>query len=311
MNDSEAQPATPGTYGEPPRAFRLPESTTVGAVRLQVADLTRSLGYYQDVLGLRVLERGPGHAALAVHGEDRILVHLVEEPGTQSAGRHARLGLYHYAILLPDRASLARFVRHLADQNVAAGAGDHLVSEAFYLSDPDGLGIEVYADRPRDTWRRVGRELQMATDPVDVGGLLTAAGESRWAGMPAGTVMGHVHLHVGDLTRAAAFYAEGLGFDRTTWSYPGALFLGAGGYHHHVGVNTWAGSAAGAGPGEARLLEWTLELPDTTSLAALHANLAAGGHTSERLADDSFVARDPWGTQVRVRTGGLEPLPVS
>ena len=303
MNARGTQPATPGSYGEPPRAFRLPDATAVGAVRLQVADLTRSLPYYQDVLGLRVLEQGSGHAALAVHGEDRVLVHLDEEPGTQPAGRHPRLGLYHYAILLPDRASLARFVRHLADQRVDAGAGDHLVSEAFYLKDPDGLGIEVYADRPRESWRRVGRELQMATDPVDIGNLLETAGEARWAGMPAGTVMGHVHLHVGDLTHAAAFYAEGLGFDRTTWSYPGALFLGAGGYHHHVGVNTWAGSAASAGPGEARLLEWTLELPDVTSLAALHSNLAGAGHPAERPADDTLVARDRWGTQVRVRAG--------
>ena len=181
------------------------------------------------------------------------------------------------------------------------GAGDHLVSEAFYISDPDGLGIEVYADRPRASWRRVGRQLKMATDPVDVQGLLATAGDVPWTGMPAGTVMGHVHLHVGDLDRAAAFYADGLGFDKTTWSYPGALFLGAGGYHHHVGVNTWAGAGAQpAGPDDARLLEWTLALPDAGAVAATYASLDAAGYTVERSADDAFVTRDPWGTAVRV-----------
>jgi catechol 2,3-dioxygenase len=311
MNDGDVQPATSGTYGEAPPGFRLPDSTTVGPVRLQVTDLTRSLPYYEDILGLRVIAREAGHAALAAQGGDRILVHLVEVPGEQPAGGQGPLGLYHYAILLPDRASLARFVRHLADHDVAAGAGDHLVSEAFYLRDPDGLGIEVYADRPRDTWRRRGRELQMATDPVDVSDLLIAAGESRWTGMPAGTVMGHVHLHVGDLARAAAFYAEGLGFDRTTWSYPGALFLGAGGYHHHVAVNTWAGAVATAAPGEARLLEWTLELPDAANVLEMHANLTAGGHASELMGDGTLVARDPWGTQVRVNAGVRAQLSLS
>ena len=203
--------------------------------------------------------------------------------GSQPIARRARLGLYHFAILLPDRPGLARLVRHLSSTGIHVGAGDHLVSEAFYISDPDGLGIEVYADRPRASWRRVGRQLKMATDPVDVQGLLATAGDVPWTGMPAGTVMGHVHLHVGDLDRAAAFYADGLGFDKTTWSYPGALFLGAGGYHHHVGVNTWAGaSAQPAGPDDARLLEWTLALPDAGAVAATYASLDAAGYTVER-----------------------------
>ena len=141
----------------------------------------------------------------------------------------------------------------------------------------------------------------MATDPVDVQGLLATAGDVPWTGMPAGTVMGHVHLHVGDLDRAAAFYADGLGFDKTAWSYPGALFLGAGGYHHHVGVNTWAGPGAQpAGPDDARLLEWTLALPDATAVAAVHASLEAAGYDVEH-SGDAFVTRDPWGTAVRVR----------
>ncbi len=176
------------------------------------------------------------------------------------------------------------------------------MSEAFYLQDPDNLGIEVYADRPRDQWRRVGRELMMATDPIDMPGLVAAAGDAQWSGMPAGTEMGHLHLHVGDIAGAEAFYAEALGFDRTVWEYPGALFMGAGGYHHHLGTNTWAGSGAGAaGPDDAQLLEWTMEFPDEGSRELGVRSLEGAGHPVVR--DDSGVsARDPWGTKVRLDT---------
>lgn len=297
-----AQPAAPGSYGEAPRAGRLPDATHLGPVRLQIADLRRALGFYQDVLGLRVLEAEAGGALLGAHGDGRVLVELNERRGAVPSPRGARLGLYHYAILLPDRASLGRLVRHFADAGVHAGAGDHLVSEAFYLTDPDGLGIEVYADRPRSSWRRVGRELMMATDPVDVADLLRAAGDGRWTGMPAGTVIGHVHLHVGDLARAAAFFSEALGFDRITWSYPGALFLSAGGYHHHLGTNTWAGpGATSPSAEEARLLEWTVELPDANAIAEAARRLADAGYPAERVADGEVVATDPWGTGVRLR----------
>jgi catechol 2,3-dioxygenase len=298
-----AQPATPGSYGEPPRGpWRLPGETRLGRVRLQVADLARSLRFYQEVLGLRVVEQEPGHAALAAHGDDRVLVELGERPGLRPAGQPARLGLYHFAILLPNRASLARLVRHLADTGVPAGAGDHLVSEALYLHDPDGLGIEVYADRPRSTWRRIGRELMIATDPVDMDDLLASGGDAPWTGMPAGTTIGHVHLHVGDVLQGAAFFSDALGFDRITWSYPGALFLGAGGYHHHLGTNEWAGRGAQpAGDGDARLLEWTLELPDEGAVAEAARALEGAGHSAEREGGD-VVTADPWGTQIRIRT---------
>lgn len=226
---------------------------------------------------------------------------LRERPGAASAGRPPRHGLYHYALLVPDRSALGALVRHLAASGVRFGAGDHLVSEAFYLNDPDGLGIEVYADRPRDAWRRVGRELAMATDPVDVEGVLAAAEGRTWTGMPAGTVLGHVHLHVGDVERAAAFFGEGLGFDRTVWSYPGALFFGAGGYHHHVGANTWAGpGAVAAGDGDARLASWTIEVPDPDDVAAVSAQLTERGFAPRRDGAE-VVVDDPWGTTVRVR----------
>ena len=298
-----AQPATPGSYGQPPRGFRLPDATRLGQVKLQVADLARSLAYYEGTLGLRTIARSANSATLAAFGDDRPLVELHERAGARPMTQRGRLGLYHFAILLPDRAALGRFVRHLGEMGVRAGAGDHLVSEAFYLTDPDGLGIEVYADRPRDSWRRVGRELMMATDPVDVRGLVATAGDTPWSGMPAGTVMGHVHLHVGDLARSGAFYNEALGFDRIVWSYPQALFMGAGGYHHHLGTNTWAGQGAESPTADdARLLEWTIIVPDVASVEQVGASLRAANLAFERDGDD-LVTRDPWGTQVRVRVG--------
>ena len=302
-----AQPAVPGSYGEAPPGFRLPDATRLGAVRLQVSDLERSLAFYQETLGLRVRRRDGAAAVLAAHADDATLVELHERPGARPAPHRGRLGLYHFAILLPDRPALGRFVGHLGEIGARAGAGDHLVSEAFYLQDPDNLGIEVYADRPRSAWQRVGRELMMATDPVDVEGLVAAAGEMPWTGMPAGTAIGHVHLHVGDLAAGAAFFHEALGLDRTVWHYPGALFLGAGGYHHHLGTNTWAGPGARPpAPDDARLLEWNIELPDAASLAAAEASLRDAGHPAERepsaSGEEALVTRDPWGTQIRIRT---------
>ena len=171
-----AQPATPDSYGRPPRDYRLPEGIRLGPVRLQIADLDRSLAFYETTLGLRVLDRRGSHAVLGAHDSDTALVMLQERPGARAAPRRSRLGLFHFAILLPDRPSLGRFVRHLAGDGCSSGSADHLVSESLYLQDPDNLGIEVYADRPRSTWRRVGRELMMATDPLDVRGLEHAAG---------------------------------------------------------------------------------------------------------------------------------------
>jgi catechol 2,3-dioxygenase len=283
----------------------LPERTTLERVVLQVASLARSVAYYEQVLGMRRVGGGT-HALMAAQGDDRVLVELRERTGVAPVPRRGRTGLFHFAILLPDRASLGRFVRHLGEIGAQAGAGDHLVSEAFYLTDPDGLGIEVYADRPRETWRRRGRELMMATDPVDVTGLVAFAGSEPWRGMPAGTVMGHVHLHVADIARASAFYSDALGFDRMGWSYPGALFLAAGGYHHHLGTNVWAGSGARPpGPDEAQLLEWTIVVPTTAEVSAVADRLGAAGAAVERAAGgDAVLVRDPWGTPVRIRTAG-------
>jgi len=282
---------------------RLPATTRVGGVRLAVTDLERSVAFYRRVLGMSVLEDAAGRAERAALGPagGGALVELHEHPGAAPVPRRGRLGLFHFAILLPDRSALGRFLRHLGELGVRPGASDHLVSEALYLNDPDGLGIEVYADRPRSEWRERSGELVMATEPLDTKSLLDAAPTSRaWDGMPAGSTMGHVHLHVGDLDQASAFYHEALGLDRTVWSYPGALFLSAGGYHHHLGLNTWAAGATPAGEGDARLLEWELIVPTAADADEALGALEAAGHAVQRVAGGGLV-RDPWGTALRVR----------
>jgi catechol 2,3-dioxygenase len=226
------------------------------------------------------------------------MLELHERPGARPVPRRGRLGLYHFAILLPDRAALGRFVAHLGRLGAYAGMSDHLVSEAVYLTDPDGLGIEVYADRPRSTWRHDDRQLRMATEPLDVDDLLRAAGGVAWTGMPAGTVIGHVHLFVGELATAAAFYHEAIGFDKVVWSYPGALFLSAGGYHHHLGTNTWAQHAPVATEEDARMLEWEIVLPDEREIALVAESLERGGYTVAR-GERAATVVDPWGVRVR------------
>jgi catechol 2,3-dioxygenase len=299
MTPDDARQFDPG-YGEPPEGHRLPPASRVGVVRLQVADLERSTEYYGRVLGMRSIGGGAGSAVLGPHGEDVPLIELHELAGASPVPARGRLGLYHFALLLPDRASLGRFVDHLSRIGARAGASHHLVSEALYLHDPDGLGIEVYADLPREQWRHRGRELEMDSRPLDMQDLLRAGGGAEWTGMPAGSRIGHVHLHVGDLERATDFYHRGVGLDRMVWSYPGALFLAAGGYHHHLGVNTWAANAAPAGEGDARLLEWEILVPAEGDADAVAASLRSAGFEA-RLEGGEVTASDPWGTQLRVR----------
>jgi catechol 2,3-dioxygenase len=299
------RPATPGTYGEAPRGYRLPHGTRLGPVHLQIADLARSLRFYEAALGLRVLDREGPRAVLAARADDVPLVELHERPGAREVPLRGRTGLFHFALLLPDRASLGRLVQHLWETSVRFGSADHLVSESLYLQDPDNLGIEVYADRPRGTWQRVGRELMMATEPLDLPGLVRAAHTTSMSGLPAGTVMGHVHLHVGDLALASAFFSEAIGFDRTVWHYPGALFLAAGGYHHHLGTNTWAGTGATPPTDEdAQLLAWSIALPGSEALDAVSRNLLRAGQPLDHggTADGGLVrvTHDPWGTRIRL-----------
>ena len=264
---------------------------------MQVSDLARAVTYYEQVIGLRAYETTSDTAVLGPHHAETPLVTLRTRRGLTPSRRGA-FGLYHFAILLPDRGSLGRFATHLTTQNVRVGMADHRVSEAFYLWDPDDLGIEVYADRPRNTWQHRDREVVMTTDPLDMEGVLVAAGGRRWDGMPPGTTIGHVHLHVGNLADAEAFYHRGLGFDKMNWTYPGALFLAAGGYHHHLGTNVWA-QGPSAKEHEARLLEWELRMPQAEDAAAAAENLRAAGYAAREDGQDR-VAADPWGTQLRV-----------
>lgn len=285
-----------------PPEYRLPDQTHIGRVKLQVADLGRSIEYYRDVIGLRVLNRSGHVATLGGHGDDTPLLELHERRGVSPVPRRGLLGLYHFAILLPDRPSLGRFLQHVADLGLSPGMSDHFVSEAIYLQDPDNLGIEVYVDRPRSEWKEEDGQLAMTTIPLDVRSVLHAGEGQPWTGAPEGTRIGHVHLHVGDIPRAEAFYHAALGFDKTVWSYPGALFLSAGGYHHHLGTNTWARGAPAASEDDARLLEWELIVPGTNDVEGVAKSLEANGQSPTR-ESRGIVVQDPWGTQLRVRQG--------
>ena len=286
------------SYGIAPPGFRLPDAAHVGAVRLQVSDLRRSIEYYEQVLGLQVNSSARDTVTLVAHDGDRPLVMLQTQSGVRPARRGA-FGLYHFAILLPERAALGRFAAHLSGLGVRVAMADHLVSESLYLWDPDGLGIEVYADRPQSTWRHNERELAMATDPLDIESVIGAGAGDTWDGAPMGTTMGHVHLHVGGLDAAEAFYHRALGFDKTLWSYAGALFLSAGGYHHHLGTNIWSPGPSPS-PDQAQLLEWEVIVPTDDDVAAVGRSLRDAGYRAEDAADGVTTA-DPWGTRVRIR----------
>ncbi len=302
MTDTDPQdPAAAGAapYSIPPAGFRLPAGLRLGPVRLQVAHLERSIRYYGRVLGLRATDRTAAEATLTAQDDSAALVVLRERQGAAPVPRRGRLGLYHFALLLPDRAALGRLVAHLRAEREYAGSADHLVSEALYLTDPDGLGIEVYADRPRSTWRMHGPALAMATDPLDLDDLVRAGGSQPWTGLPAGTRMGHIHLYVNDLETASGFYHAGLGLDRIQLKFPGAMFMSAGGYHHHLGTNTWAAGAPPATDADARLLDWTLRLPKPADVEAAARSLTQAGHQVRRESTDA-VADDPWGITVRI-----------
>lgn len=290
---------TESTRGIRPRRYRLPDETRLGRVRLQVADLERSVRFYDRVVGLRAITRTSDTVTLGAHGDARVIVELRQYAAARPVPKRGLLGLYHFAILVPDRAALGRFIGHLTDLGVRAGMSDHAVSEAVYLTDPDGLGIEVYADRPRDAWRFDELEIFMTTARLDAGSVIRAAGGQTWSGMPAGTVLGHVHLYVDDIDKAASFYHHALGFDKVVWSYPGALFMSAGGYHHHLGTNTWASGAPRATDADARLLEWEIVVPTEADADRAAASLQAAGYPAKK-HQKGWLALDPWGTGLRL-----------
>ena len=244
------------------RVSSLPDDTCLGSVRLRVSDLERQVGFYRDVLGLRLLAAEGGSVSLGAGDDGAALLVLDEAPGAPAPPPRSP-GLYHVAYLLPRRSDLAAAVVGLRARGWRFdGFADHAVSEAAYLSDPEGNGIELYADRPREDWRVVGGETYMTTAPLDLGGLLA---EALGAGerLPVETVVGHVHLKTSSLAAAEAFYVGRLGFAVTTRTYPGALFVAAGGYHHHVGLNVWTSREAAPPPqGSRGLVSFELVVPD-------------------------------------------------
>ncbi len=271
--------------------------THMGPVALTVADLARSRRYYTERIGLRALEEGESELVLGVHA--RPLLHLIEQPGARQVRNTT--GLYHFALLLPSRTALAHTLQHLiATDTPLTGASDHAVSEALYLADPDGHGIEIYRDRSRSEWQYPGGVLKMTVDPFDVQGVLAEldGATAASANMPDETVMGHVHLHVADLAAAEQFYVDVLGMDLMVRYGNMASFVAAGGYHHHLGLNVWAGVGAPPPPADAARLRWaTLVLPDAAALAAVNARLDARGIPVERRAGELFVhdpSANPW-----------------
>ena len=281
--------------------------TRLGPVSLVVSDLTRSQAFYTGALGLAPSERDDGALALGVPGADPVVV-LHGDARAPSLDRRAT-GLYHLALLLPSRADLGHAIYRLAQaRRPLDRASDHLVSEALYLSDPDGNGIEIYRDRPRDEWRRDGGgQLQMATLPLDLRSIVGELGPdpAPQPVVPAGTVMGHVHLQVAGIEEAEAFYHGVLGFDVTVRGYPGALFVSAGGYHHHLGLNTWHSAGAGpAAPGAVGLRSFEVVLPTPADLDAIRDRIAAAGLDVEAGpagAGDAVAVRDPSGNLVLLR----------
>jgi catechol 2,3-dioxygenase len=274
---------------------KIAPSTTVGAVHLTVADLDRSLDYYSKAIGLRARERADGTAFLGAGGDDLLVLH--EEPGARPV--HGHSGLFHYALLLPERSDLARWLVHAAREHIAlTGMSDHLVSEAIYLQDPDGHGIEIYRDRPRSEWEWDGDRVRMATLPLDASALvevLEGAAPPDFSGLPAGTRMGHVHLHVADVPEAEAFYNGTLGFDVVARYGADATFMSAGGYHHHIGANVWAGrGVTPPPPGSAALRHATILLPDAAEVDRVVARVANEGQEPEQTEDGTLV-RDPSG----------------
>ena len=265
--------------------------TTVGAVHLTVSDLARSLDYYRSAVGLRVLDDGAGRASLGADGRELLV--LVEVPGARPAAGYT--GLYHFALVVPERAQLAAWLAHAARDRVPlVGLSDHFVSEALYLSDPDGHGIEIYRDRPRELWAgKVGTKL--TTMPLDVDDLLEVLDDPAtepFDGLPETTAMGHVHLKVSGIPETIAFYRDVLGLGLTAQLGDQAAFLSAGGYHHHVGANTWESSGAPPPPpGTAALRHATVVFPDDPArgdvVAAVEsACLPVGDHDGDPLVRD-------------------------
>ena len=285
-------------------------AASVGHVHLNAADLPRMLRFYREVLGFREAWADGQTAFLSSDGQYPFHLGLTVASASRATRRAA--GLYHAAFLFPTRAALGQTLLRLRSEGVALdGASDHRVSEAIYLRDPEGNGLELYADRPREQWPRQDGQIVMATEPLDLAVRLEEAQRAgAWTGIPPGTRLGHVHLRVSDLDRAEEFYHGVLGFDVTTRDYPGALFFSAGGYHHHLGVNIWGGTRPVPAPGGPGLRYFTVALPDREVLADIVRRAESRDIRVEGAADhglyDAVTLRDGDGISV-VLTVDREP----
>jgi catechol 2,3-dioxygenase len=283
-----------------PASAEIAAATKPGAVHLTVADLDRSLAYYRSAIGLEPLERENRRASVGA-GTRELLV-LVEQPGAWPADGYT--GLYHFALLVPERHDLARWLAHAARDRVQlTGLSDHFVSEAIYLRDPDGHGIEIYWDRPRDVWE--GKvDVRMTTLPLDIQSLLGELDDpdtETFDGLPAGTVMGHVHLKVASIPETVAFYRDVLGFALMAQLGPQAAFLSAGGYHHHIGANTWESAGASPPPaGAAALRAATIVLPDAGERDRVLERVERAGGTTRAESDAAPLVLDPSGNALRL-----------
>ena len=270
-------------------------ATHIGAVHLTISDVGRSVRFYQAHLGLTLHRRDQRTAWMGAGDRDLLVLSQAE----RAPRVRGTTGLYHFAILVPTRADLARALRRLVEtETVLQGAADHFVSEALYLADEDGNGIEIYRDRPRADWPFVDGQLQMGADPVDFDDLLAeASGDGRGA-LPGGTTIGHVHLHVSRLADAQRFYVDVLGFDLMQRYGPSALFVSAGGYHHHIGLNTWAGvGAPPPPPGAIGLRHFDVSLPTDAAVADVMLRVRAAEIPIESV-DGGFLVRDPSGNAI-------------
>lgn len=281
-------------------SYTLPANTVLGEVKLKVRNLANLLNFYTDVIGLQVLNRDTHTAELTADGKKPLLV-LEELPNAITLPERSTTGLYHFAILVPSRKQLGLSLRRLAEYGVRIGQADHLVSEALYLSDPEGNGIEIYRDRPRSEWKWENGNVAMATDPLDIPGILREAEDSPWQGLPPETIMGHIHLHIADLEKAREFYCDLLGWGMAAdmSRVMRALFISAGGYHHHIGLNVWAGIGAPRPPANATGLDYyKVVLPSAAELEELVTRVhEAGVEIVEQ--DGAWVVEDPFGIEIR------------
>jgi catechol 2,3-dioxygenase len=278
----------------------LPDGLRLGPVHLTVSDLDRSIPFYESAIGLQLARRDGSEAALGAGGDDLLV--LVEEPDARPAGRHA--GLYHFALLQPSRLELARAAQRLiATQTPVSGASDHKISEAIYLPDPDGNGIELAADRAREHWGDLGDPTALGgPEPLDMQSLMAMVeGDELHARATEDLKVGHVHLHVGDVEDALAFWRDLIGFEVMT-RFPSAAFIAAGGYHHHLGLNTWRGEGVPPMPtGVVGMRHWTIVLDTPAEVAEVRQRLAAAGAPTAELPD-GFLTRDPWNNALVVRS---------